>query len=336
MSSEKTLRWGILAAGGIAHKFADALNSLDCARLTAIGSRSLEKARDFGSLHGIDSAHCFGSYEELCASPDVDVIYVASPHSHHAQHSHLAINGGKHVFAEKSFTLTPAEAEGVFAAAKAKGLFSGEAMWTRFLPANIELMKVLNSGELGQLHTAAATFCSHFPDDLPPTHRVLDTALGGGALMDMGVYPASWLSMIAGDAEPQSVSAAGALYAPTGCDERATILCKYENGPETSAFCAIKTSLPSFGWVSGEKGHIIAPDFWNAYGFSVKLDSGKSYEFSGERNPQGFVYEIESVTADILEGRVESSVGPHSSTMCVQRILEKARHAIGFRYDIEK
>ena len=120
----KKLRWGILAAGNIAHTFAKALNSLDCAELVAIGSRSREKALDFGALHGIDPAHCFGSYEEFCACPDFDAVYIASPHSHHAVHALLALSAGKHVFAEKSFTLTPNEAEKVFSEAKKRGLFS--------------------------------------------------------------------------------------------------------------------------------------------------------------------------------------------------------------------
>ena len=334
--SKSTLRWGILAAGNIAHTFAKALLSLDCAELVAIGSRSKEKALEFGALYGIDEAHCFGSYEEFCACPDIDVVYIASPHSHHAVHAQLALAQGKHVFAEKSFTLTPKEAEGVFAEAKKRGLFSCEAMWTRFLPANIEMMKVLASGELGSIHVAKADFCSHFPDDLPPTHRVLDPKLGGGALMDMGVYPTSWLSMIMDDSDPANIFAAGDMYLPTACDERATILCKYANGPETIASCAIKTAMPANGYVFCEKGSITVPDFWNAVGFTVKHDSGKTWEFAPGRDEKGFIYEIISVTEDILAGRLESTVMPHRATMRVQRTLEAARHAIGFKYDIEK
>ena len=330
------LRWGILAAGNIAHTFAKALNALDCAELVAIGSRSKEKALEFGKLHGIDEAHCFGSYEEFCACPDFDVVYIASPHSHHAEHALLALKSGKHVFAEKSFTLTPKEAEAVFTTAKNKGLFSCEAMWTRFLPANVELMKVLASGELGEIHVAKADFASHFPDDLPPTHRVLDPALGGGALMDMGVYPTSWLSMIMNDADPENIFAAGAMYAPTACDERATILCKYASGPETVASCAIKTSMPATGYVFCEKGSITVPDFWNAMEFTVKHDSGKTWSYAPGRDEKGFIYEIISVTEDILKGETESSVVPHRATMRVQRTLEAARKAIGFQYDIEK
>ena len=330
------LRWGILAAGNIAHTFARAVNSLDCAELVAIGSRSREKALEFGALHGIDPSRCFGTYEEFCACPDIDVVYIASPHSHHARHALLALSEWKHVFAEKSFTLTPAEAEKVFAEAKRKGLFSCEAMWTRFLPANIEMMKVLDSGELGDIHVAQAAFASHFPDDLPPTHRVLDPALGGGALMDMGVYPASWLSMIMHDADPETILASGAMYAPTACDERATILCKYPSGPETIATCAIKTAMPATGYVFCEKGNIVVPDFWNAMGFTVSPYNGETREFAPGRDEKGFIYEIMSATEDILKGKTESSVVPHRATLRVQRTLEAARHAIGFRYDIEK
>lgn len=329
------LRWGILAAGGIAHKFADALNSLPCARLCAIGSRSKEKALAFGAEHGIDPEHCFGSYEELVSCPDIDVIYIASPHSHHALHAHLALDGGKHVFAEKSFTLTPKEALGVFEKAKARGLFSAEAMWTRFLPANVELMRLIDSGELGDIHIATAAFSSHFPDDLPPTHRVIDPKLGGGALMDMGVYSSAWVSMLMHDDDPATLFATGAMYAPTGCDERATVVCKYASGPETVASCGIKTRMDATGYVCCEKGTVTVPDFWNATSFSVHTGDGKTWEFAPGRNEMGFVYEIQSVTADILAGRTESSVMPHRSTLRVQRTLEFARHTLGFYYPVE-
>lgn len=333
--SEKYLRWGILAAGDIANKFAETLNALPCARLCAIGSRSKEKALAFGERHGIDPSHCFGSYEELAACPDIDIIYVASPHSHHAAHAHLALDGGKHVFAEKSFTLTPDEAIGVFEKAKAKGLFSCEAMWTRFLPANVELMKLIDSGELGPVHLATAAFASHFPDDLPPTHRVIDPTRGGGALMDMGVYSSAWVSMVMHDEDPESIFATGAMYAPTGCDERATVVCKYPSGPETVAFCAIKTQMDATGCVCCEKGTVTVPDFWNAMGYTVRCADGRSWEFAPGRDQRGFVYEIASVTADVLAGRTESSVMPHRATLRVQRTLERARHALGFYYPVE-
>ncbi len=328
------LRWGILAAGGIANNFAAALNFLPDVTLAAIGSRSKEKALEFGARHGIDPAHCFGSYEELVSCPDVDAVYIASPHSHHAVHAHLALAGGKHVFAEKSFTLTPAEAQGVFSDARSRGLFSGEAMWTRFLPANIELMKVIDSGEIGDVHIAQAAFATYFGDDLPPTHRIYDPALGGGALMDMGVYPASWLSMIARDAQPEEILTAGAMYEPTMCDERSTIICKYP-GFETIASCAIKTQMDDTGYVYGSAGRVIIPNFWNAKAFTVQTNSGATREFAPGRNDMGFIYEIESVTADILAGKLESTVVPHAATMRVQKTLEAARHKLGFRYAIE-
>lgn len=330
------LRWGILATGGIANKFADALKCVPGAELAAVGSRAKETAEKFGERHGIPKERCFGNYEEFAACPDVDIVYVASPHSHHAEHSLLALRAGKHVLAEKSFTLNPAQAEKVFGEARARGLFACEAMWTRFLPVNRELKSFLESGTLGKVHTAWASFGAHFPDDWPLTHRIYDPKLGGGALLDMGVYPASWLSMIAGDREPSSIQTTGKLFAPTGCDERSVTVCSYENGPETVAACAIKTKMEDTGRVFCEKGYIVMPSFWNAEKFLVRSEDGKEYEVHPERHEQGFVHEIVSVTEDILAGRTESSVVPQSATMCVQRILERARLDLGFRYDCER
>ncbi|MBQ5972672.1 MAG: Gfo/Idh/MocA family oxidoreductase [Oscillospiraceae bacterium] len=332
----KGLRWGILGTGGIANQFARTVLSVEGAELAAVGSRAAETAEAFGEKWGVPAARRFGSYAELAACPDVDIVYVASPHSHHAEHALQMLAGGKHVLVEKAFTLNAAEAEAVFAEGRRRGLFVCEAIWTRFLPANRQLAAFLEEGELGAPRMASAMFGNHFPDDMPLTHRIYAPALGGGALLDRGVSPMSWLSMIARDETPETVRTTGRLFAPTGCDESSTVVCGYGSGLTAVSSCSIKVNYPDEGVICCERGRVRAPSFWRAEGFSVWYDDGREREFRPGCDRLGLRYELISVTEDILAGRTASRVVPPSATLCVQRILEAARLSLGFRYDREK
>ena len=328
----KKLRWGILGTGSIANRFANDLKTYDGAVLAAVGSRAPETAAAFGAAHGIGAENCFGSYEALAASPEVDIVYVASPHSHHAEHMTQMLEAGKHVLCEKAFTLNACEARRVFALARKKGLFAAEAMWTRFLPANRALSALLADGALGELTTANAFFGNHFPDEWPLTHRIYNPLLGGGALLDMGVYAVSFLSMLAGDAAPERLSAMGTRFEPTGVDDRSVLTMIYPNGLMSVAGCAIKAQMRPDGFVSGSLGKISVPSFWKAEAFAVELRGKAAEERRYPLAMGALAYEAASVTEDILAGRTESSVMPQRATLRVMELLDYARGALGCRY----
>ncbi len=188
------LHWGILGTGGIAHAFAADLVHTDTGEIVAVGSRSQEGADRFGEQYGIGRRH--GSYEALAADPDVDAIYVATPHPFHHENTLLALGAGKHVLVEKAFTMNAAQALELVAAARARGLFLMEAMWTRFLPHVVEIRRLLAEGALGRVVTVMADHGQWFAFD--PSSRLFAPELGGGALLDLGVYPVSFASMVLG------------------------------------------------------------------------------------------------------------------------------------------
>lgn len=328
----KKLRWGILGTGSIANRFANDLKTYDGAVLAAVGSRTPETAVAFGGAHGIAENRCFGSYEALAASPDVDIVYVASPHSRHAEHMTLALAAGKHVLCEKAFTLNAHEARRVFALAREKGLFAAEAMWTRFLPANRELCALLGAGALGPLTTAQAFFGNYFPDEWPLTHRIYNPLLGGGALLDMGVYAVSFVSMIAADAAPERLSAMGTRFAPTGVDDQSILTMLYPGGLTSVAGCAIKAQMRPDGFVSGRLGKITIPSFWKAESFVLEPRGKAAEERRYPLSMGALAYEAASVTEDILAGRTESSIMPRRATLRVMELLDYARGSLGCRY----
>src|SRR5215813_12044980 len=192
MNKLEVVRWGILGAGSIANRLAEGVLVLPDAKLTAVGSRSQEKADAFADKYGIPNRHA--SYDALVNDPEVDVIYVATPHNFHKEHSILALNAGKHVLCEKPFTINECEAKEIVSVAQAKGLFVMEAMWTRFFPIMGKVRKLLKAGEIGEPYLLHADF--GFKGTFNPEGRLYNPNLGGGALLDVGVYPISLASMI--------------------------------------------------------------------------------------------------------------------------------------------
>jgi len=218
-----TVRWGILGPGNIAKRFAEALKDVRGAELAAVGSRSQAKADAFGEQYGIPRRH--GSYEALVGDADVDAIYVATPHPMHAPCSILALEAGKAVLCEKPFTANAAQAEQVIAAARRAGVFCMEAMWTRFLPPITRLRQLVAEGSVGELRMVIADF--GFRCGWDPSSRLLDAALAGGGLLDVGVYAISLAGMLLGEAQ----DVAGlADVGSTGVDEQAGIVLRYAGG----------------------------------------------------------------------------------------------------------
>src|SRR5436190_7059041 len=257
------LRWGLIGTGGIAETFAADLMFTDSGRAVAVGSRQLESARRFADRFDIPNRHA--SYEELVTDPDVDVVYVATPHPMHHANALLALRAGKPVLVEKAFTMNAAEAEDLVATARAEGLFLMEAMWTRFLPHIAEIRRLLTEGALGEIVTVTADHGQWFARD--PDFRLFAPKLGGGALLDLGVYPVSFASMVLGKPD-RIVSLIGPAF--TGVDGQTSMLFGYASGAQAVLTCTLSAKSPTRGAIVGADARIeIEGDFYAPTSFTL-------------------------------------------------------------------
>lgn len=252
--AEQHIRWGILGTGDIAGQFATGLQQLPDAELVAVGSRTKASAERFAKKFPIANVH--GSYEDLVNDPSVDVIYVATPHTTHKEYSMLALNAGKAVLCEKPFTLNAAEAAEVIGLAREKGLFCMEAMWTRFLPAVREARRLIEANAIGDVYMIQASL--GFLMDFNPEHRTFNRDLGGGALLDLGVYPLSLIVHLLG--MPSSVTS-HAHIGKTGVDEQSAIVLGYESGQIGLLNTSMRTYNANDAIIMGSAGqiHLHAP-----------------------------------------------------------------------------
>jgi predicted dehydrogenase len=316
--------WGILATGGIAHSFARDLVG-EGFTVAAVGSRQLDSARAFAAEFGIPTAH--GSYEALVSDPSVDIVYVATPHSHHAANALLAISAGKHVLVEKAFTLTEREAQAVADAAAKAGVIVMEAMWSRFLPHMTRVREIVRSGALGEVRTVLADHTQSLP--LDPSHRLQNPALGGGALLDLGIYPISFAVDVLG--LPSSVHAHAALTA-TGVDRQTAVTLGYPDGRQALVHAALDTAGPNRAAVIGTHGYLeLERTFYAPTAVSHFDPSGDLVErFAPEVRQRGMQYQ-----ATELEARVAGAhptTLPIDETVAIMGILDEVRRQIGVRY----
>jgi predicted dehydrogenase len=319
-------RWGILATGWIAELFVNDLN-LTGHSVTAVGSRSKASAERFASRFRIPKAH--GSYEALAADPDVDVIYVATPHPLHAANAKMALSAGKHVLMEKPFTINAAEAEEVVALAEAKGLVVLEAMWTRFLPHMVEVRKIVASGVLGELRSIIADHTQDLPDD--PAHRLNAMELGGGALLDLGIYPISFIWDIFG--EPQTIQST-ANFKGTGADAQVATLFQYKNGAAAVTLSASDTAGPNRAILLGTEGRIEIDRVWYEP-TSFRVYDGKNKmtrEYKSNVVGRGMQFEADEAERLIMAGATAGELLPPSQTVAIMRALDTIRGQIGLRY----
>ncbi|MFB2581040.1 Gfo/Idh/MocA family protein [Herbiconiux sp. P15] len=325
----ETIRWGILGTGGIAASF---VTDIQAAGLTvsAVGSRKVETAEAFAARFGIPAAH--GSYEELAADPEVDVIYIATPHPFHAENALLAISHGKHVLVEKPFTLNAAEAERVVAAAADAGVALMEAMWSRFLPQMVRLREIVAAGTLGDVRTVLADHEQLLPSD--PDHRLNAPELGGGALLDLAIYPVSFGVDVLGI--PTRVLAHATMTA-TGVDRQTAIILEHEGGRQSVSHSALDTAGPVRAAVVGTKARIELERTWYAPStFRVIDPEGEVLEtFTPTAGEQGMRYEAFELERVIRAGERESPLLPHLETIAIMRVLDEVRTQIALRYPNE-
>jgi len=320
------LRWGILAPGGIARAFADALRSFTQQQIVAVGSRSLERSEAFAGEFGIEVA--YGNYQALVEDPDVEAIYVASPHSEHREQALLAIAAGKHVLVEKAFTRNAAEAVEVLDAAKAAGVALMEAMWTRFLPGTDVLRRLLEDDVLGRVTTVFADHGQYFTPD--PQHRLFNPDLAGGAILDLGVYPVSFASFVFG--RPESITAVG-TKAMTGVDGQLSAVLTAGD-----AQAVVSTTLfaqtPTTAAVTGVNATAsLAGPFYAPTTLTVTSRDGATLSHDGGpiRGHQGLAYEAAHFASLVRSGATESPLLPWAETLAIMQTMDEMRRQIDFQ-----
>ena len=321
-----TVRWGVIGTGGIARTFVG-----DCTAagvvFTAVGSRTQESADAFAAEHGIPRAH--GSYEDLVADDEVDAVYVATPHSRHAEDALLAIAAGKHVLVEKAFTITADEARAVVDAARRADVAVMEAMWTRFLPQMTMIRELVAEGRIGRPRLVEATHHQALPDD--PTHRLNDPALGGGAILDLGVYPISFAIDVLG--APTAVAAAGTL-SDQGVDTQMGIVMTHEGGTQSTVHFALDVRSPNTASIIGEDGRIdidatwYTPTTWRLR----DRDGAVVEEFDGREELSGYAHEVRAFEAMVASGDHEGGAMDPEETVVVMAAMDEARRQVGVRY----
>ena len=321
-----TVRWGILGTGGIARAFALGLKHAPGAVLAAVGSRTLASAQTFAGELGIEQA--YGSYQELADSPDVDIIYIGTPHPMHAENALLALGGGKAVLCEKPFTMNRTEAGEVVALARAKGLFLMEAMWTRFMPALAEVKRIMASGEIGTITQVHADF--GYSATLDPEHRVNKLALGGGALLDLGIYPLSIACALLGGVD--SVRAQ-AVFTDTGVDASTAFTMKHSGGTLSICSCSMRARSASELIVSGTKGSIrMHRMFHLAERITVELMDGSSRTIPTPYLGNGYTHEAIEAGRCLREGLLEHPWMTLDDSLGLMALLDEIRAQIGLRY----
>ncbi|MDR3069006.1 MAG: Gfo/Idh/MocA family oxidoreductase [Cellulomonas sp.] len=319
------LRWGIIGTGGIAAGFVEAVRRHTRSQVVAVGSRKRDRAERFATANRVPTAHT--SYRALVEDRQVDVVYVATPHSEHRAHALLALAAGKPVLVEKSFTRNAAEAREVFAAAEAAGLFVMEAMWTRFLPHVAALHQIIEAGEIGQIVNLRADHGQHFGYD--PAHRLYDPALAGGALLDLGVYPVAWAHDLLG--VPSAVHAVG-QRAETGVDGQVSIIAQYGPCQQASLFTTLWAKTPTTSSISGTEGHVrVAGDFYRPTSFTVTRRDGRIWTFT-QPVDQGLQYEAAEVARCVADGRTASDRMTWQDTLDVLTTMDEVRRQIGVVY----
>lgn len=358
------INWGIIGCGKIAEYFAADLALTKNAKLEAVAAREPERARDFAERHS--AAKHYGSYAEICADPNVDVIYLATLHAFHWEQGLAVLQSGKHLFCEKPLTLNAAQAQELYETAQKHGCFIAEAFWTAYFPAITPLAEFLRSRRLGALYSYDAAFCSKVPH--LTEERWLNRQLGGGALLDIGVYPLAFYMHLMGGM-PSSLSSL-AYICDTGVDEECTALLQFGEACLARFTASFRHSAPHEAHFHFELGSVLVRDFFHPSGFEVRPCAGlgakpkkqlcdylakwrekqgnkqsKEPDQSDEPSPfrmdfpfvgQGYCHQAEAVSADILQGRKTSFVYPIEQSVRVMQVLDALRKPWGLHYPCEE
>ena len=325
LSADRPIRWGFLGAGGIAAALAADLGHGNNT-LYAVAARDADRAAAFAEHFGASRSH--GDYRALVEDPDVDIVYVATTHPFHREHALMAIDAGKHVLIEKPVTLNAVHAREVLTAARDKGVFAMEAVWMRANPLILKAQEMVAKGVIGDVVAVHADFSIDVAFD--PTHRLYDLSNGGGALLDLGVYPIHFAWLFLGRPDTQQVL--GTL-SPTGSDATVALQWGYNSGATAQLRCATMALTPGRATIAGTAGSIsVEPWFLNPERLVVTTSEGES-----RVKGQGTAYgpQIEEVERCLREGLLESPLAPHADTIAILELIDRARAELGVRYAAE-
>lgn len=327
---ERKFRWGIVGTGFIAKKFAEALQILPEADLIAVGSRAADTAKRFAKTFDIPHQH--SSYNELANDPDVDIVYIATPHPFHKENTVLCLKAGKAVLCEKPFAVNAKQAQQMVAVAREEKLFLMEGMWTRFLPIIVKVREWLAKKVIGDVQFLQADF--GFRGSENPKGRLLNPELAGGALLDVGVYTVALASMVFG--QPPVRITSMAHLGSTGVDERAAMLFGYKDGQLAVLSCAVRTQTPQQAVIAGTKGIIrIHSPFWCATTATISMEGKEDETIKIPFECNGFEYQTREVMKCIERGQLESDIMPLDESYSIVKTMDEIRGQWGLKYPIE-
>lgn len=330
---KQKIRWGIMGCGRIAQKFASDLQWVKDARLVAVASRDLNNAKEFAGR--FPAKHIHGSYEELVRNTEVDVIYIATPHSHHYQHTLLCLEHNKAVLCEKAFAINKKQAAEMIALAQKKKVFLMEAFWTKFLPHYKKAIELVQKKKLGEVKSVLANFGFKLGEGAPP--RLLDPALGGGTMLDIGVYNVFMALSFLG--KPDKIEASMTATA-SGIDEQCAVLFKYKNGAMAQLFSSFTTNLSTEVEVNGTEGRIRFSSRFYEPSSKIEFrkavqDAPKTIKVKKEKGI-GYWHEAKHVTECLQEGLTESPVMTHADTLLLMETVDEIRKVAGIKYDADE
>ena len=325
------MKWGILASGTIAAKFARTVNAMgsEGETLAAVGSRSLEKAQRFAAEHSIPKA--YGSYEELAADPEVEAIYIATPNNLHYENALLCLGAGKNVLCEKPFTTSAEDAEKLYAMAEEKGLFIMEAFWIRFLPVYEKLLEIIKTGEYGELRHARCDY--GFIAQGARRERKFKSELGGGALLDIGIYNLGFLHMVMG-ASPVSFTSE-VHFNEFGTDDFSVLQLSYPGGRTAHALQTIGMQIDRQGALYFDRASVYLPDFQGAFSMTVQPVGGEPYTVECPPDVNGFEYEIREASKCVKAGKSHSDIFRPEDSVAVLRLMDEIRESWNMKFDFE-
>ncbi|XP_031602395.1 trans-1,2-dihydrobenzene-1,2-diol dehydrogenase [Oreochromis aureus] len=327
-------RWGICSAGKISHDFTVALKTLppEDHQVVAVAARKLEDAQEFAKKHSISKA--YGSYEELARDPDIDVVYIGVIHPYHLNTCLLFTNAKKNVLCEKPLAMNTKEVQQILASAKKNDVFLMEAVWTRFFPVSVEIRRLLAQGELGEVKMVR----SEFGVPLMHVSRAVQKELGGGALLDIGIYCLQFISMVYNGEKPESIQASGVVHVETGVDETVVAILKYSKNRMAVITCSSGVQLPNDAIIMGTKGTVRIPaPMWCPTSLVVN-DKETEYPVPEPYLPLNFInstgmrYEAEEVRQCLLKGLKESTVMSHADSLLLVELEDEIRRQVGVVY----
>ncbi|HKK61466.1 MAG TPA: Gfo/Idh/MocA family oxidoreductase [Bacteroidales bacterium] len=322
------LKWGILGCGSIANKFAEALQKVPDSVPYAAAARDKSRADAFATKWNFQNN--YGSYSELVSDNEVDIIYIATPHSYHFAHTKLCLEAGKHVLCEKPFTINSAQLKQLIAIAKQNNRFLMEALWSKFLPGIIKVKQIVEEGLIGDPKMMYVDFGLNFPSD--PKHRLNNPHLGGGSLLDLGIYPLFMSLHMFG--KPMNMIAHSSLN-NNKIDLNTSIITESKNGTISHLSSTMRAKTPVKATLTGTEGSIEFDSFWfTPVGFILNKNNKESrYEFPTIAN--GYEYEIIESAKCIAENKLESDTMPHSFSLMLMEQMDKIRKITGISYPVE-